>query len=118
MKVNPVLLVISLAIAALAAFGFFMGNEGETYRGLIAAGSGLSFFAVLGGLLAFRPGGGGASVNIKVVSALFFIALLIEHLVFSFTAVRLTPYVIITGILLLVYGLICYTLTRALTNSA
>jgi hypothetical protein len=116
MKVNPVLLVISLAMAALAAFGFYMGNEGETYRRLIAAGSGLSFFATLGGLLAFRAGGGGASVNIKIVSALFLIALLIDHLVFSFTAVRLTPYVIITGLLLLVYALICYAVTQALKN--
>jgi hypothetical protein len=45
---------------------------------------------------------------------LFFIALLIEHLVFSFTAVKPAPYVIITGILLLVYVLICYVITRAL----
>ncbi|MDR2177776.1 MAG: hypothetical protein LBP20_07025 [Treponema sp.] len=118
MKVNPVLLVISFAIAALAAFGFYMGNAGETYRALIAAGAGFSFFATLGGLLAFRTDGGGASVNIKVVSALFFIAFLIEHLVFSFTAVRLTPYVIITGLLLLVYALICYALARALKDSA
>jgi hypothetical protein len=116
MTVNPVLLVISLAIAALAAFGFDMGNAGETYCALIAAGSALSFFATLGGLLAFRADGAGASVNIKVVSALFITALLIEHLVFSFTAVKLTPYVIITGLLLLVYALICYALARALST--
>ncbi|MDR3356988.1 MAG: hypothetical protein LBO04_07370 [Spirochaetaceae bacterium] len=114
MKVNPVLLVIAAAIVALAAFGFFTGNENETYRWLITTGSALSFFATLGGLLAFQSGGGGTSVNIKVVSALFFIVLLIEHLVFSFTVIRLTPYVIITGLLLLVYVLICYVLTQAL----
>jgi hypothetical protein len=53
-------------------------------------------------------------VNIKVASALFFVLLLVEHLIFSFTAVKLTPYVVITGMLLLVYVVVCYGLTKAL----
>jgi hypothetical protein len=113
MKINVALLLISLAIAALAAFGFFVGNGDEPYRLVITIGSGLSFFVTLGGVFALSAANGG-TVNIKVVSALFFIALLIENVVFSFTAIRLAPYVIITGILLLVYVLIVYAITRAL----
>ncbi|GHV33387.1 hypothetical protein AGMMS4952_25200 [Spirochaetia bacterium] len=45
---------------------------------------------------------------------MFFIALLVEHIIFSFAGVALTPYVIITGILLLLFVLISYAITRAL----
>jgi hypothetical protein len=113
MKINWVLAFISLAIAGLSAFGFYSGNSGESFRLLITVGSGVSFLITLCGLLALSSEHGG-TVNIKVTSVLFFIALLVEHLVFSFTAIRLAPYIIITGILLLVYVLICYAITRAL----
>jgi len=113
MKINVVMLIISFAIAALVAFGFFTGNSSETYCALITIGAGLSFFVTLGGILAVSSPHG-ATVNLKVVSVLFFIALLIEHLVFSFASVLLAPYVIITGILLLLYVMISYAIIRAL----
>jgi hypothetical protein len=113
MKINFIMLIIAFGIAALAAFGFYSGNSGETYRILIAIGSGLSFFIVLGGLLALSSPHGG-TFNIKVTSILFFIAFLIEHLIFSFTVMRLAPYVIITGIMLLVYVLVSYAIIKAL----
>jgi hypothetical protein len=114
MKVNPILLIIALAIAALAAFGFYSANDGEVYRWLITIGAGLSLFVTLGGFIAFSADGGGGTVNIKVTSVLFFIALLIEHIIFSFTGVAMAPYVIITGILLLLFVLISYAITGAL----
>ncbi|GHT99097.1 hypothetical protein FACS1894142_6310 [Spirochaetia bacterium] len=114
MKINPVLLIIALAIAALAAFGFYSANNGEAFRWLITAGAGLSLFVTLSGVLAFSADGGGGTVNIKVTSVLFFIALLVEHIIFSLAGVALTPYVIITGILLLLFVLISYAITRAL----
>jgi hypothetical protein len=113
MKVNVVLLLIAFGIAALAAFGFYAGNGGEAYQWVLTIGSGIGLFVTLGGVLALSAANGG-SVNIKVISILFFIALLIENLVFSFTAVRLAPYVIITGILLLLYVLVVYGIYRAL----
>ncbi|GHT79980.1 hypothetical protein FACS1894130_10290 [Spirochaetia bacterium] len=113
MKVNVVLLLIAFAIAALAAFGFYAGNGDETYRWVITIGFGVGLFVTLGGIFALSSANGG-TVNIKVTSVLFFIALLIENLVFSFTAVRLAPYIIITGILLLVYVLVVYGIYRAL----
>jgi hypothetical protein len=113
MKFNAVLLIIAFAIAALAAYGFFAGNDGETYRMVIAIGSGVSLFVTLGGVLAISAESG-STANIKVVSALFFITLLVENLIFSFTAIRLAPYIIVTGILLLIYVLIIYAITRTL----
>jgi hypothetical protein len=114
MKVNPVLLIMAIAISALAAYGFYAGNDEETYRLLIAFGAGLSMAASLGGLLAFSAEGRGGSLNIKIVSMLFFLALLVEHLIFSFTKIQIAPYIIITGILLLVYVLTAYAIMRVL----
>jgi hypothetical protein len=113
MKINWVLALISLAIAGLIAFGFYSGNSDETYQLLITIGSGLSFLITLGGLLALSSLHG-VTVNIKVTSILFFIGLLIEHIIFSFNGVKLAPYIIITGILIMVYMLVCYGIIRAL----
>jgi hypothetical protein len=113
MKINWVLALISLAISGLIAFGFYSGNSNETYQLLITIGSGLSFLITLGGLLALSSSHGG-TVNIKVTSILFFIGLLIEHIIFSFKGINLAPYIIITGILIMVYVLVCYGITRAL----
>jgi hypothetical protein len=114
MKVNPILLIIAIALAALVAYGFYAGNDKEAYRLLIAFGAGLSMSASLGTLLAFSVADRGGSLNIKIVSLLFFLALLVEHLIFSFTKIRVAPYIIITGILLFVYALIAYAIMRAL----
>jgi hypothetical protein len=117
MKINVVLLLMALGIAALGAFGFFAGNGGEDYRLVLCIGSGISLFVTLGGIFALTVEHGG-TVNIKVVSVLFLIALVVENLIFSFTVIRLAPYVIITGILLLVYALIVYAITRVLAPNS
>ena len=77
MKINWFLFFIALAIAGLAAFGFYSANNNEVYRWLITIGAGLSLFITMGGVLALSSPNGG-SLNIKVTSILFFIALLIE----------------------------------------
>jgi hypothetical protein len=43
----------------------------------------------------------------------FFVALLAGNLIFILTAMRLASYIIVTGILLLVYVLIGYAIARA-----
>jgi hypothetical protein len=73
MKINHILLIIAIAIAGLSAFGFYAANSGEAYCVLITIGSGLSLFIPLCGLLALSFEGRGGSLNIKVVSVLFFI---------------------------------------------
>ena len=55
----------------------------------------------------------GSILNIRFVSGVFVVALLIEHIVFSFIGVSFPPYVIITGVLLVLHILICYIIVRA-----
>jgi len=114
MKLNVVLTLISITLAGLAAFGFYTANENDTYRLLITIGSGITLLVTLGGLLALSSDNRGTIMNIRVVSGLFFLIFLIEHIVFSFTGVKYTLYIIITGSLMALYVLICYMTIRAL----
>jgi hypothetical protein len=113
MKVNFVMLLIALAIAALAGYGFFAANSDEEFHLLLAAGSALTIFLTLGGLLALSVPDGG-SANIKVTSAIFFVVFLVEQLIFGIFGVREAPYIIVTGILLLIFILVNYGIIRAL----
>ena len=116
MKLNVFLTIISAAIAGLSAFGFFMTNEGDIYRVIITVGAGVSLFVTLGGMFALSSPNRGSIMNVRIVSGLFFIALLAEHIIFSYIGIRFAPYILITGILVLVYLLICYAIIRALKH--
>jgi hypothetical protein len=117
MKINVIMLIIALAIGALAGYGFFAANAADTYREVIALGAGLSLFVTLGGIIAVGAAAGRGGVgNIRALSAVFFVLFLVEQLIFSFVPFRLPPYIITTGILLLVYLLIGYAVGKALNG--
>jgi len=112
MKVNFVMLLIAIAVAALAAFGFYSANKGEDTQLLITIGSGAMLFITFAGTIAVGFGSGGTG-NIKVVSVLFFVVSIISNLIFNFF-MAMEPYVIVNGILMLIYILISYSVVRAL----
>jgi len=114
MKVNVVMLLIALAIAALMAFGFYSGNKGETYVWLITIVCGIMGFFTLSGIFAVGFNTRGGTGNIRVVSILFFIGSLISNLIFSFSIFALAPYVVINGILFLLFILVVYGINKAL----
>ena len=114
MRINYVMLLIALGIAALSASGFYSSNSGEELRILITVGSGVTFFITLAGVLAITSQSG--TSNIRVISIIFFIVFLIEHIIFSIF-MRMEPYIVITGVLLLLYVLLGYAMNRALKNN-
>jgi hypothetical protein len=115
MKINGIMLVIALAIAALAGYGFFSANDGEPYQMILAIGAGVVLFITLGGTIAIKSATGRGSVaNIRVLSALFLVLFVVEQVIFSFVLFRISPYIIVTGIMLLVYILIAYAVEKAL----
>ena len=114
MKFNLILTLISLGLAGFATYSVFVGNSGDYYRILITVGAGISFFVTLCGMLAIKTVYWGTSMNIRVISGLFFLALLIDHIVFSFIGVKYPHYIIITGVLMLLYILTCYLTIKAL----
>jgi hypothetical protein len=118
MKINYIFVLIAFAIAALAGYGFYAANGAETDIPLAnALGGGIALFFTLVGALAVRSkDGGGSTMNISITAWVFFVLMLIEQIVFCFVPFSLPPYIIITGILLVVYILIAYAIGRALAN--
>jgi hypothetical protein len=114
MKINPVMLIVSLAIAGLISFGFYTANNGEVYLWLITIGSAFLCFVTLSGILAVGFDIRGGTGNYKIVSALFFILTLISNIIFNFLSFTLASYIIINGILFLLYIVIEYAIIKAL----
>ena len=56
---------------------------------------------------------GRAGGNIKALSSIFFVVFLISNLVFTFTTIKLAPYIIINGILLLIFAVSIYGLIKS-----
>ncbi len=108
MKINWILFVIALGISALGGYGFYAGTSNL----FLTIGGGLSIFLTLGGMLALSFGRG--SINTKIVSGIFLLVLIVEHLIFAFAGFKTAPYIIITGILLLLYIMIFYKIAKAL----
>ncbi|UTC52766.1 hypothetical protein ABH09_10550 [Treponema sp. OMZ 803] len=108
MKINWILVLISLGISAFAGYGFFSG----TGNMLLTVGSGVFLFATLLGMFGISFGRG--SANIKIFSGIFLVLALVEHLIFVFSGFRQTAYIVITGILFLLYLLIFYGIVKAL----
>ena len=108
MKINWILVLISLGISAFVGYGFFSG----TGNMLLTVGSGVFLFATLLGMFGISFGRGGA--NIKIFSGIFLVLALAEHLIFVFSGFRQTAYIVITGILFLLYLLIFYGIVKAL----
>jgi hypothetical protein len=114
MKINPVMTLIALAIAALATYGFYVSNSGEQSQWLITIGSGVMIFINLGGCLAVSSETRGLAGNIRITSLVFLIIGIISHIIFSsISNPGIAPYIIVNGIILLLFVLIVYSTSRA-----
>jgi hypothetical protein len=117
MKVNWFLFCIAFAIAGLIAYGFFAGNIDSQYRIVIVSGAFLSCFVPLAGMLALKLDVRGG-LNLRLLSLLFVIGALVVNIVFNLGSIfSLTPYIIVMGILLLLYTLAMYGLVKALQDT-
>jgi hypothetical protein len=119
MRINSIALIIVFAIAALAGYGFYAANGAATDIPLAnALGGGIVLFVTLAGATAVgAKDGSGSTMNIRLLSWVFFFVMLVEQLIFCFVPFRMAPYIIVTGILLLVYVLIAYGTGKALQNN-
>ena len=116
MKTNMTMLAVAGGIGALAGFGFYSGNSYSYYQLVFGIGAGLSMFVTLRGAIAIESAHSahGLGTNLRLVSILFLIVFLVKHIILSFVQIPFAPYVVITGILILVYLVICNGIKRAL----
>lgn len=114
MKINFVMLLVALALASLVAFSFYTGNKQEHYVWLITMTVGFMAYITLSGVIAAHFDDQEKTDNIRFISVVFFIFILISNLTFSFVTLTLAPYVIVNGLLFLIYILIAYGVVRVL----
>lgn len=113
MKGNIFLIIIAILVSALGGYGFYAANSAEIFVLLLSIGSALCFAITLIGLLGIKTEAKSGGTNIKVLSAIFFVLFLISNLIFSFTAIKIAPYIIINGILLLIYLVCVYGIVKS-----
>ena len=112
MKINFVQTIIAIAVSLLIAYGLYSFHSSEN-KILLSAGS----FVFLATALVMTIGASfelpRTTTNIRVVSGIFFVIALISNLIFTFINFSVPSYVIINGILLLVFILIAYSINKA-----
>lgn len=103
MKANFFMILIILLIAAV--LGYWVSYvEVDGSKSLLAGiTSGVCFAATLIPAYALQYESGRLGVNIRVLSTLFFVAFLVSHFWFAKTGSVMPTYVIVNGLLLLVF---------------
>ena len=112
MKINLVQTIIAIAVSLLIAYGLYSNHESEN-KILLCVGS----FVFLTSTLIITIGASfelpRTTVNVKTTSAIFFAIALISNLIFTFISFSNTSYIIINGILFLIFLLIAYSVVKA-----
>ncbi len=113
MKINIVPTILAAAISALIGYALYSLCKTEGQEWLLAIGGGLSLFFPLTTTLGVRFADKRTSLNVAVASSVFVTLLLIEQIVFACIHQYLQPaYIITTGILLLLFFLITYSIAK------
>tara|TARA_B110000908_G_C10037430_1_gene350199 strand:+ start:260 stop:604 length:345 start_codon:yes stop_codon:yes gene_type:complete len=112
MKLNFAQTSIAIAISLLIAYGFYSFHDSEN-KVMLSLGSFIFFATTLVttiGVSFERPR---TTTNIRTVSGIFFIIALFSNLVFSFLTFSIPGYVIVNGMLFLIFSLIVYSINKA-----
>lgn len=112
MKINFVQTIIAIVLSLLIAYGLYSFHDSEN-KILLSTGS-FVFIAttlVLSIGISFQLPR--TTINTKVISGIFFAVALISNLIFTFIKFSVPSYVIINGILLLVFILIAYLINKS-----
>jgi hypothetical protein len=102
-------------ISLLLGYVFFAANNAEWQRWLMFAVASVEFAVLLIGGFGIRYAERGGA-NITVLSVVFVVFAGIAQLLSTILMFHVAPYIIVNGILILVYIGIAYALTKALNN--
>ena len=112
MKINFVQTIIAIALSLLISYGLYSFHNSEN-KMLLSAGSfvflALTLIITIGASFELPR----TTTNVKVVSGVFFAVALISNLIFTLIKFSVPSYLIINGILLLVFILIAYSINKA-----
>jgi hypothetical protein len=112
MKVNFIKSIIAIALSGLIAYGFYSFHNSEN-KLLLSAGSFLFVSLTLLLTIGISFDLPRTSTNVRTVSAIFFLVALTSNIIFSLVSFSVPFYIIANGILILIYTLITYSITKA-----
>ena len=112
MKLNFVQTIIAIALSLLIAYGLYSFHDSEN-KMLLSLGSFIFLATTLIIAIGVNFEQSRTTTNIRVVSGIFFVIALISNLIFTFINFSIIGYVMINGILLLIFVLIVYSINKA-----
>lgn len=114
MKIRIIPAVIATAISALIAYGFYSFCQYVDLQLLVTIFGGISIFLTLATSMAVSVTNSRISANVKVVSGICTLLLLISNIVFCcITTFPMPLYIIVNGLLLLAWIVGVYTIVKA-----
>lgn len=112
MKINPFMTIISLLLAALVAYALYVYCKSEELRWMITILGGICIFLTWAGTLAVSLPDRGRNVNFKVLGSLVAVAMTGLQIFFAFSAVTMPTYILITGVVTLIWLAIAYAIAK------
>lgn len=114
MKINKVTTIIALLLATLLTYAVYaLSDENERHIVMLLLMSFVSIATTLLGVMGIYLPSNKHNVNIRILSMVFALMFIIEHASMAILGVSLNALIITTGILLLIYLLLFYTISKA-----
>lgn len=112
MKVNVFLMFISIALTSLLGYWIYDTANGDENDVLCGICSSVCLLSTLVPTIGLQYERGRIGVNVRVLSVLFFLVFLISHFCFAIWGVTMPSYVIVNGILLVIFLSILYKMVN------
>ncbi len=114
MQINKITTTIALLLAVLLTYAVYaLSEENERYILLLLIMSFVSLATTLMGMIAISLPNNKHNVNIRILSMVFTLIFIVEHFSIAIMGVSLSTLIITTGVLLLIYLLLVYTIFKA-----
>ena len=112
MKANAFLTLISILLAGLLGYWVYSVSEGKEQDIFCGICSTICFLFTAIPIVGLKYESGRMGVNVRILSGLFFVAFLISHFCFAYFGVKMPLYVIVNGILLVIFFALLYKLSE------
>ncbi len=112
MKINLFLTLMSTLIAILLGYFTYSVAQGKENDILCGVGSFVCFTATLIAIIGIQYKSGKLGTNARISASLYFITFLISHFCFAHFGVAMPHYVVTNGILLVIFLITHYELTK------
>lgn len=112
MKIDFVKTIIAVAISCLIAYGLYAICKVDELRCLLTIVSGIAMTITLAFTLGIKPKAERTALMFTTMSAIFFVVVAIMNLIFAFVNFNKPIFIILNGVILLVYALIANSMAK------